>query len=82
MIDTVVAIAGPHLSRRAETVALLATALAALVTVVVPALYAVLLPAACTSVAAAAPRGHRLASALVVWVPVSLAVVVGTVGAT
>jgi len=71
----VVAITGTDLSRRAELVALWATALAALVTVVVPSLYVVALPAACAAVAMAAPRGRRLPAALVVWVPLSVAVV-------
>lgn len=78
MIDPVVAIAGPHLSRRGELLALVVTALAALVTAVVPALYAVLLPVACAAMAAAAPQGRRVASAAVIWFPVSFAVVLGT----
>lgn len=78
MIDPVVAITGPRLSRRAETFALLVTALAAVVTVLAPVLYAVLLPAACAAMAAAAPRGRRVVAAMTVWFPISLAVVVGT----
>lgn len=73
-----VAIAGPQLSRRAESLALLVTALAALSTVLVPALYAVLLPTACATVALVAPRGRRALATMVVWFPVSLAVVLGT----
>ena len=76
-----VAIAGPRLSRRAELAALWVTALAALVTVVVPGLYAVLLPAACSAAAVLAPSGRRLSAAVAVWCPVSLAVVLGTVAA-
>jgi len=76
----VVAVTGPHLSRRAELLALAATALAALLTVVVPTLYVLALPAACLAVAAAAPQGRRLPAVLVTWVPLSLAVVVA--GAT
>lgn len=72
-----VAIAGPRLSRRAEVLALLVTGLAALAVAVVPTLYLAALPTACGAMALAAPRGRRFASALAVWVPVSLAVVVG-----
>ena len=72
-----VAIAGPQLSRRAELLALVVTALAALAVAVVPALYLAALPAACGAMALAAPSGHRLTSAAAVWVPVSLAVFVG-----
>lgn len=75
----VVAIAGPQLSRRAEVLALLVTALAALAVAVVPTLYLVALPVACGAMALAAPPGRRFASAVTVWVPVSLAVVVGGV---
>lgn len=75
----VIAIAGPELSRRAEVAALLVTALAALAVVVVPTLYLVALAAACGAAALVAPAGRRVASALAVWVPVSLAVVVGGV---
>lgn len=71
------AIAGPQLSRRAEVLALWVTALAALAVAVVPTLYLAALPAACGAMAVAAPPGRRFASALAVWVPVSLAVVVG-----
>lgn len=75
-----VAITGPRLTRRAESVTLVVTALAALATVLVPALYAVLLPATCAAMAVAAPRGRRAVSAMAVWVPMSTAVVVGTLG--
>lgn len=78
MIRGVVAIAGPHLSRRAELAALWVTALAALVTVVVPGLYTVLLPAACAAAASLVPPGRRLRVAMAVWCPLSLAVVLGT----
>lgn len=74
-----IAVAGPELSRRAEVLVLVATALAALVVVVVPALYLAALPAVCGAAALVAPPGRRFASALTVWVPVSLAVVVGGV---
>jgi hypothetical protein len=77
MAQAVLAIAGPHLSRRADLLALAVTALAALAVVVVPTLYLAALPAACGAAALAAPSGRRAASALAVWVPVSLAVVVG-----
>lgn len=70
-----VAVTGPLLSRRAELLALWCTAAAALATAVVPALYVLTLPAACAATAAAAPRGRRLAAALVVWLSVSLAAV-------
>src|SRR5690606_37723629 len=72
----VLAITGP-LPRRAESFALLVTALAALVTVVVPVLYVVLLPAVCAAVAISVPDGHRLAAAMAVWAPLSLAAAVG-----
>lgn len=71
-----VAVTGP-LSRRAELLALACTALAALVTAVVPSAYVIALPAACGAVAATAPAGRRLHAALVTWAPLSLAVVVG-----
>ena len=74
-----IAIAGPELSRRAEVLVLAATALAALVVVIVPTLYLAALPAACGATALVAPAGRRFASALTVWVPVSVAVVVGGV---
>lgn len=74
-----VAVTGPHLSRRAELLVLACTALAALVTAVVPSAYVVALPAACGVVTAAAPSGRRLAAALVTWAALSLAVVVGAV---
>jgi hypothetical protein len=73
----VVAIAGAQLTRRAELLVLALTALAALAVVVVPTLYLAALPAACGAMALAAPAGRRFASAVAVWVPVSLAVVVG-----
>lgn len=72
-----VAIAGAQLTRRAELLVLALTALAALAVVVVPTLYLAALPAACGAMALAAPAGRRFASAVAVWVPVSLAVVVG-----
>lgn len=72
-----VAITGP-LPRPFERAALLVTSFAALVTVVVPVAYAVALPAACAATAAAAPTGRRLAAALAVWVPLSLAAAVGS----
>ena len=75
-----VAITGPHLSRRNETLALVATALAALATVIAPVLYVVLLPAACAATAVAAPDGRRVLAAMAVWFPVSAAVVLGTSG--
>lgn len=77
MSRTVLAVAGPHLSRPAEVLALVVTALAALAVVVVPTLYLAALAAACGATALVAPAGRRTASALVVWVPVSLAVLVG-----
>lgn len=57
--------------------ALVVTALAALAVVVVPTLYLAALTAACGATALAAPAGRRFPSALAVWVPVSLAVVIG-----
>lgn len=73
------AIAGPRLSRRGEVLGLFVTALAALAVVIVPTLYVAALPAACGAMAVVAPPGRRFAAALAVWVPVSLAVVVGGV---
>ncbi len=75
-----VAIAGPHLSRRAESLSLLIVALAAIATVIVPVLYVLLLPAACVASGALAPAGRRVVTAMVVWFPVSAAVVLGTAG--
>ena len=79
MSGSVIAIAGPELSRRSEVLALYVTALAALAVVIVPTLYVAALPAACGAMAVAAPAGRRFASALAVWVPVSIAVVLGGV---
>lgn len=72
-----VAITGP-LPRPFELAALLVTALAAVVTTVVPATYLATMPAAVAAVAVAAPAGRRVAGAFTVWVPLSLAVVLGT----
>jgi hypothetical protein len=73
----VVAITGPRLSRRAELVALWATAAAALVSVVIPMLYLVALPMACVAMAAAAPAGRRLPPTVAVWTVVSVGALVG-----
>jgi len=72
----VVAITGA-IHPSAERAALLATALAALVIVIVPIAYVLALPAACAGTAAATPAGRRLAAALTVWTPLSLAAAVG-----
>lgn len=73
-----VAITGPQLRRHHEVLALGATALAAVLTVVVPVAYVLALPAACAATAAAAPAGRRLAASLTVWVPLSIAAAVGS----
>ncbi len=72
------AIAGPQLSRRDELLALIVTVLASAAIVVVPVLYVVLLPAVCAIAALTAPIGRRVPMAMAVWVPLSLAVLVGT----
>jgi steroid 5-alpha reductase family enzyme len=71
------AICGPGISRRAELLALVATALAIVSTVIAPMLYLLALPAACAMAAAAAPPGRRSVIALAVWVPVSAGVLLG-----
>jgi hypothetical protein len=73
----VVAITGPRLSRRAELVALWSTAAAALLTFVIPVLYLLALPLACTAMAAAAPAGRRLPPTVAVWTVVSVGALVG-----
>lgn len=71
------AICGLGLSRRAERLALGATGLAVLLSVLTPMFYVVAVSMACASAALAAPAGRRSVTALAVWFPVSAAVVVG-----
>ncbi|MDZ7674330.1 MAG: hypothetical protein U5K30_04590 [Acidimicrobiales bacterium] len=73
-----VAITGPHLSRRAEVLGLATCALAAVVVVLMPALYLVVLSCACAAMATVAPPGRRTLAALAVWLPVSAAVLLST----
>lgn len=72
-----VAILGPELSRRRELLGLSITAAAAVLAVLVPVAYVVLVVAACGAMAGLAPSGRRAIAALAVWVPVSAAVVLG-----
>lgn len=63
--------------RRADRMALTVTALAILSSVVAPMLYVIAAPVACGAAAVTAPPGRRSVTAVAVWLPVSVAVVIG-----
>lgn len=75
-----VAITGYSLSRRNELLALVLLALGVIASVVVPVFYVVVVPLVCAVGASVAPHGRRVQTAMAMWLPVSIALLVTGIG--